>query len=103
MDSWSCTTPSGTCAAVTTNVTGQNDNALASDNIIINVGTNAHQVQVCAQRQIQLFTAFPGLQNLHISTTSSFYIPLTGTSSTRAGLCTDPPCVYQSTPEVNCG
>ena len=88
------------------NVAGQNANALASDNIAINVDTMPNQLQVCAQRQLVSFTAIPGLQGLHISTSSSFYIPLTGTSTTVLS-CPDqpsgPPCTYQSAGGITCG
>ncbi len=94
---WSCA--SSDCSSIATNVTGQNQNALGSDNIAISVETTPDQLQVCAQRQIISFTALPGLQNLHISTTSSFYIPLTGTATTVLGCPNQPggpPCTYQS-------
>ena len=104
---WTCS-PSGgpSCPAISTNVTGQATGSLGSDNIAVNVDETPNQIQVCAQRQIISFTAFPGLQNLHISTTSSFYIPLTGTATTVLGCPnqpTGPPCTYQSANGVSCG
>jgi hypothetical protein len=101
---WTCGSPA--CTSIVTNVTGQGQNALGSDNIAINVDKTPNQLQVCAQRQIVSFTAFPGLQNLHISTTSAFYIPLTGTATTVLGCPnqpTGPPCTYQSANGVSCG
>ncbi len=78
---WSCA--SSSCSTIVTNVTGQNQNALASDNIAINVDTTPYyQLQVCAQRQIVSFTALPGLQTLHLSTSSTLPLALTATSTT---------------------
>ena len=100
---WSCA--SSHCAAIATNVTGQNQNALASDNIAINVDTTPYQLQVCAQRQIVSFTALPGLQALHLSTSSTFYLALTATSTTMLcpGQSAGAPCSYQSATGVICG
>jgi Flp pilus assembly protein TadG len=100
---WSCA--SSNCTAITTNVTGQNQNALASDNIAINVDTTPYQLQVCAQRQIVSFTALPGVQALHLSTSSTFYLALTATSTTMLcpGQAPGAPCSYESAAGVICG
>ena len=100
---WSCA--SSNCSTIATNVTGQNQNALASDNIAINVDTTPYQLQVCAQRQIVSFTALPGLQALHLSTSSTFYLALTATSTTMLcpGQPAGTPCSYESATGVICG
>jgi Flp pilus assembly pilin Flp len=69
---WTCTTSN--CTAMTTNVAGRG--ALGSDNVAIRIASN-NVSEVCAQRQVISFTAFPGLQDLQLSTTSTFYLPST--------------------------
>jgi Flp pilus assembly protein TadG len=77
---WTCTDASSTnCTQMSTNVNGQNQGALGSDNVTISVDTIDNLLEVCAQRQAISFTAFPGLQDIHLSTTSTFY--LTSTAS----------------------
>jgi Flp pilus assembly pilin Flp len=102
---WTCSQPSSPdCASIATNVTGEATDALGSDSLTINVANN--QVQVCAQRQIVSFTALPGLQAAHLSTTSAFYLGLTATSTTVLGCPNQPngaPCAYQSADGITCG
>ncbi len=56
---WTCASSGLLCSSIVTNVAGQNQNALGSDNIAINVDTTADQLQVCAQRQIALLHGVP--------------------------------------------
>jgi Flp pilus assembly pilin Flp len=73
---WTCVSTSGSnCSAIATNVTGQNEGALGSDGVTISVDSTNSQLEVCALRQLISFTSFPGLQDLHISTSSTFYVP----------------------------
>ena len=102
---WTCSTaPGSSCTSLTTNVTGQNQASLGSDGLTINVDPAASQLEVCVQRQVISFTALPGLQGLHLSTTSTFYIP---SDSTVLGCgmtsSSSPPCIYQSANGVVCG
>ncbi len=74
---WSCTSSLGpNCIVMTTNIARQNPGALGSDNVALTLTSNAVS-QVCAQRQVISFTGFPGLQDIHISTASTFYLSST--------------------------
>jgi Flp pilus assembly pilin Flp len=98
---WICVTRSGpNCIAMSTNVAGQNSAALGSDNVAIRIASNDVS-EVCAQRQVISFTAFPALQDLHMSSTSTFYLPSTSVLQCPSSS----PCTYPSDPTGNstCG
>jgi len=87
---WQCTqSADANCTSMTTNVSGHSEGALGSDNIVITTQTNPNLLEVCAQRETVSFTALPGLQSLHLSTSSSFYL-----TSTASVLGCSIPCSY---------
>jgi Flp pilus assembly pilin Flp len=95
---WTCAGTSGSiCTSMTNSAAGQNQGSLGSDNIAISVQSSL--VQICAQRQVISFTALPGLQGIHISTTSTFYVQ----SPPVLGCPTGPPCTYASQIDDTCG
>jgi TadE-like protein len=85
---WTCTgTQGANCTGLsTTDASGTPE--LGSDNIAIAI--QADELEVCAQRRVISFTALPGLQDVHLSTSSTFYIPAPSPLCGSSQACTYP-------------
>lgn len=84
-DEWACApAPSGITCTVSA-PSGQSNGALGSDDVTILQSNQL--VEVCAQRRVTSFTAFPALQDIRFSTSSTFYLQSNLTGCTAAQPC----------------